>query len=277
MLNRINADRDRNGLLNVELDALASSAADEHCREMLENGYLSHWSMDGLKPYMRYSMAGGLDAVAENLVAHNQRAIPSDEASLLVLFDRFEDGFMGERPPDDGHRRNILAPEHTHVGIGFAIGDSAIYLAQEFVNRYVKLSPFPMASSLANSYEVKGELLLPETRLYGISIYYEPIPRRMSQAELNATRNYDLPDDPLVLRPQAPPGYSYENGEVGEVEITGLSFRAPMSFYKKKPGVYTVGVWVTARGKTFLSTTVSVIAREESAPPATRGIPHRIG
>lgn len=262
MLERINADRDQNGLLNVEIDDLASRVAEEHCREMLEQDYLSHWSLDGRKPYMRYSMAGGTDAVAENLVAHDQRKIPFDEESLLALFDKFEEGFMAEKPPDDGHKRNILAPEHTHVGIGFAIGGSAMYVAQEFLNRYVKLSPIPRSGSLSGSFDIKGELLLPDTRFYGIAVYYESLPRSMGKAELDATRNYDLPADPVILRPRASQGYTYDNGETGEVEVTGANFRAPISFYKKQPGVYTVGVWVTARGKTFIATTVSVMVKE---------------
>ena len=29
---------------------------------------------------------------------------------------------MEEKPPADGHRRTILDPEATHVGVGYAIG-----------------------------------------------------------------------------------------------------------------------------------------------------------
>ena len=36
--------------------------------------------------------------------------------------EEIEASYFNETPPNDGHRRNILAPEHTHVGIALARG-----------------------------------------------------------------------------------------------------------------------------------------------------------
>src|SRR5690349_5830514 len=66
-LMRINADRSEQKLPPVQLDDLASRVGDAHCKEVVDRGVISHWSLDGRKPYMRYSWAGGRDAVAENL------------------------------------------------------------------------------------------------------------------------------------------------------------------------------------------------------------------
>ena len=49
MLELINGDRQANGLDLVTLGD--NPAAQEHAEEMSANGYLSHWGMDGMKPY----------------------------------------------------------------------------------------------------------------------------------------------------------------------------------------------------------------------------------
>ena len=48
-------------LINAQLYAEASLA---HC-------FSSHWGLDGLKPYMRYSLAGGYQRNAENVAGAN--------------------------------------------------------------------------------------------------------------------------------------------------------------------------------------------------------------
>jgi len=64
MLELINGDRQANGLDLVTLGD--NPAAQEHAEEMSANGYLSHWGMDGMKPYMRYTLAGGVNYEGEN-------------------------------------------------------------------------------------------------------------------------------------------------------------------------------------------------------------------
>src|SRR5258708_38533402 len=64
---KINADRAQYQLPPVQLDELASRVGDAHCKESVERGVTSHWSLDGRTPYMRYSWAGGRDGLAENL------------------------------------------------------------------------------------------------------------------------------------------------------------------------------------------------------------------
>lgn len=50
------------------LDDKASTAADAHCKEMVENAFTSHWGLNGDKPYQRYNKAGVADHVSENIV-----------------------------------------------------------------------------------------------------------------------------------------------------------------------------------------------------------------
>ena len=57
MLELINRERRKAGLPEVTLGS--NRAAQLHAEAMLADCFSSHWGMDGLKPYMRYTLAGG--------------------------------------------------------------------------------------------------------------------------------------------------------------------------------------------------------------------------
>lgn len=65
MLALINAERRIAGLAPVVLGD--NDAAQLHAEASLENCFASHWGLDGLKPYMRYSLAGGYQSNGENV------------------------------------------------------------------------------------------------------------------------------------------------------------------------------------------------------------------
>ena len=64
MLELINAERTQAGLGRVTLGS--NSAAQLHADAALQTCFASHWGLDGLKPYMRYSLAGGYQSNGEN-------------------------------------------------------------------------------------------------------------------------------------------------------------------------------------------------------------------
>jgi len=62
----INKDRAKFGLPPVIIDD-DNAAAQAHANELLKTQTVSHWTTDGMKPYMRYSLYGGHDNVVQNL------------------------------------------------------------------------------------------------------------------------------------------------------------------------------------------------------------------
>ena len=64
MLELINAERRKAGVSPVVLGD--NVAAQLHAESSLENCFSGHWGVDGLKPYMRYSLAGGFQSNSEN-------------------------------------------------------------------------------------------------------------------------------------------------------------------------------------------------------------------
>ena len=120
MLELVNAERVKAGVTPVMLGD--NSAAQLHAESMLVNCFSSHWGIDGLKPYMRYTRAGGYQSNGENVYGgsycirerdgYRQRSGINHEISNGV------DWLM----TSPGHRRNILNPTHKKLNVGLAWG-----------------------------------------------------------------------------------------------------------------------------------------------------------
>jgi uncharacterized protein YkwD len=259
----INRDRAENGLRPVELDPESSIIADNYCREQIRNRTSGHFTLDGLPPYMRYSFAGGNDGVGENAAAWSADYRFSDRA-LYEMIVRSEQAMMRETAPLDGHRRTILDPNATHVGIGLAWEGGEFRITQEFVHRYVNWKwPLPRVAALTERATAAGTPVN-GYRVEAISVYHEPLPRPMTVAEANLRNSYNLPGNRRDYLPQLRRYYErrsdgslyemkeeYVDGRRGDFTVaTDKSFAFDVPF-SAGPGVYTVVVWV----------------RRDSAPP----------
>jgi uncharacterized protein YkwD len=203
----INRDRQTQGLRNVTLDELATRAGQGHTDEMVEYCYHGHWSLNGKKPDQRYTEAGGRNAVAENAwfsATHGEtnsspRVIPVD---AQPVFDKrqlegIEASFFNEVPPNDGHRKNILNPNHTSVGIALSKASQGeewprAGCTEEFINRYGDYAPIPDSTASGSHFNVSGKLHA-GTHLWSIDVMEEPLPKPMSVEELNQTGGYNNP------------------------------------------------------------------------------------
>ncbi|MFJ8187393.1 CAP domain-containing protein [Streptomyces sp. NPDC096105] len=105
-----NRERARAGLPPLSRDPLLTTAAQAHSADMVARDFYAHTAPDGGKPWDRAAAAGSrCRAVGEN-IACGQRS-----AAEVVR------GWMNS----PGHRANILKPEFTHIGVGFAGGGRA--------------------------------------------------------------------------------------------------------------------------------------------------------
>ena len=266
MVEQINADRRAAGLTPVQFSEQLSRAADAHCAEMLREGYASHWNRAGWKPYLRYASAGIRDSTAENIWSHWGTELALSSETLWAEMLEGHQRFLAETPPLDGHRRTILNPAHTHVGIGVAHTNNAIRMIQVFATQGAVLEPLPVRATLAEKLEVRGRVPEGEAEFFSLSVFYEPLPREMSLEELRATNFYALPQEEWIERPRLS-GATYTDGTRGSVAVDAIgNFSVPLLFWKKKPGVYTVAVWVRSAGRRpAIGAMASVIV--EAAPP----------
>jgi hypothetical protein len=82
----------------------------------------------------------------------------------------------------------------------------------------------------------------------------------MNRAELRETLSYSLPKEERMDRPRLTSG-RYVDGSTGTVNVSGRSFQMPLIFWKDKPGLYTIAVWIDpGRKPAFIGALTSVIA-----------------
>jgi uncharacterized protein YkwD len=210
MLDLINTDRKNAGLDPVVLGY--NAAAQAHAQDMLNNYYISHWGTDGLKPYMRYTQAGGINYEQENDAYHGWQN-PEDDPSIYAekdikrtLYD-LEYAMMNYDGPSEGHRKNILNKLHKKVNLGIAYDSKRVALVQQFEGDYIEYAKPPALNG--NIFTVSGLLL--EGRFVSLQICYDEPPRTLAPDELVNRMNgsYSLGNQVGYIIPPLPRNWDY--------------------------------------------------------------------
>jgi uncharacterized protein YkwD len=285
VLKLINRDRKLYNLPPVQLDLEASAIGDDYCRRQIQNGTNGHFTIDGLAPYMRYSFAGGNDGVSENAAAWSANYSFSERA-LYEMARRSQDAMMAESAPDDGHKRTILDPHATHVGIGLAWERSEFRLVHEFIRRYVQWTrPLPRHARAGETVMVAGRPI-GGAAIEAISVHYERNPETMPAHVVNALTNYSLPAKRKDYFPRLKQEYTrhangtieivrreYPGGHRGDFAVAkdgSFSFDIP---FTQGSGIYTVVVWVRRDGAKLPVSASNVSIRvEDAAAPMRAGV-----
>jgi uncharacterized protein YkwD len=127
VLRLTNQERANRGLTPLAPHAALAAAATGHSQEMLDLNYFSHTSPTPGRsgPQDRVRLAGANPGlVAENIFQASGYDV-TQVAQLAV------DNWL-ESP---GHRRNMLDPNATHLGVGFVSQDGTVAVTQVFGNR----------------------------------------------------------------------------------------------------------------------------------------------
>ncbi len=245
MLALINRDRKSEKLAPVVLDTgPPTSAGQSHADDMAHLGYLGHWGSDGSVPEERLTRAGGADMVLENASCFTDEKTRTLDASPLIDpadVEHAESMFFNEKPPNDGHRKNILKPAHTRVGIGVAQPKetpteiAVPCFSQEFLDTYGTYEPLPARAKVGTKIKVKGRATPSAT---AVGIARVDTPRPLSTHDVNQRRSYPVP---------APFALYWPKGFVTEIPlvVTGDAFEIEVSLAnrEKAPGLYEVSVW----------------------------------
>lgn len=243
LLTMVNEERTRAGLNRLKLDELACKVASEHAAEMANLLFLSHWGADGRKPYHRYSFAGGTDAVQENASSADDIQSISSNGVLGALHDMHQSMF-NEVPPNDGHRKTILFPQHTHVGFGIALQGYSVRLDELYIGRYVDIDPIPRQVKPKTTVILSGKIRSRKHNLSGAYIYYEPLPTPPKISWLRELRSYGMPGEKEALYPRLPDPDRYADGSNGTIDVDrGGRFRVSIGL-SKKPGINTIMLWL---------------------------------
>ena len=188
-LNVINQDRRDFGLATVSLSLISS--AQQHADSMMYYGYFSHIDTQGYKPYMRYTLLGGVGAMEENI------AFISWHSTYYTNTGRLEKSISGLEYSmmyndsaccNNGHRDNILNPLHNRISIGIAYNDSALYFVEDFESYYVDLN----VSLSGYGVSMNGTPVAPTVTSSVMAVFYDPVPIPENASSLNSgPRDYD--------------------------------------------------------------------------------------
>jgi uncharacterized protein YkwD len=185
---QINRDRAAAGLGPVAWDEAASRVADAFCNEQIRESTSGHYLTNGVPPYARTAFAGVFGMQFENSVTWKTTATSFDEpVEKLALEGHAE--MLGEKPPYDGHRRTILDPDATHVGLGYALERGDFRMAQEFLTRHLAWLRLERVPAVSGVIRIRGEPI-PGRRLLFVSIGWEPVPRTLTRAEASGRTSY---------------------------------------------------------------------------------------
>ena len=221
-LTLINQARTAEDLNELTLDT--NPAAQSHAEQSRAHCTRGHWGPDGMKPYMRYTLAGGEQYSAENVFAID--FCPEDLGKYHLETPREQIDFAMDRFLNSpGHRRNILNPHHRKVGIGLTYRPPTIWFVQLFVGDYIQYETKPTIDSgtLVLSGQTKNGAAISATSSK-LTIYYDRTPQPLTQGQLSRTYCYNNGQRIARIGPPQEPGSAYTQHEF-TIEIT--SSRCP--------------------------------------------------
>lgn len=117
----VNDERVQRGLKPLQMDAALSSVARDKSKDMRDRNYFSHTSPTYGSPFDMMKTYGiSYRAAGENIAAGQTTA------------EQVVKGWMNSK----GHRENILSPQYTTIGVGYAKGGAyGHYWTQMFISR----------------------------------------------------------------------------------------------------------------------------------------------
>ncbi len=212
MLELVNSERKKAGVSPVTLGD--NIAAQLHAESGLENCFSSHWGIHGLKPYMRYSLAGGYQSNGENGSGSDYCIAASDGFRAIGSIEQEIREAMAGWMNSPGHRRNILDPQHKKVNVGLAWDRYNTAMYQHFEGDYVE---YDGLSAIANgvlslSGKARNGVRFSQRQDLGVQIYYDPLPHTLVQGQVARTYCYDSGRQVAGLREPLTGGYYWPTG-----------------------------------------------------------------
>ena len=133
LFKQINQDRGANNLPPLAWEPRLERSARQHDLVMAAGCGLMHQCPNETDLGTRISNVGvQWQTVGEN-IGEGGPVSSNDAAWNIVLM--IHQGMMAEKPPDDGHRRNLLSQDFHHIGISIYIdGKHTLWLTEDFAN-----------------------------------------------------------------------------------------------------------------------------------------------
>jgi len=202
LLEQINADRKAHGAPPLQPEHRAAKLGDDFCRAMVDEGSLSHFDSAGRPPYLRWTLAGGIDYHAENVGAYTSGGDTLGRPLIQALL-AVHATMMTAGPPNDRHRATLLSPDFTHVGIGVAVSGGNLRVCEEFITRtmdWVVAPAAPVTTGAAATVQVQPQ---PGWEIPRVEVLYE----EPASHPREARSSYSYPPAVLEMRPERGAGF----------------------------------------------------------------------
>ena len=133
LFQQINKDRAANKLPALAWESRLVQSARQHDLVMAGGCGLMHQCPNESDVGTRISKQGvQWQAVGENIGEGGPVYTNGAAANMVSMIHQ---GMMGEKPPDDGHRRNLLSSDFHRIGISIYIdGQNTLWLTEDFAN-----------------------------------------------------------------------------------------------------------------------------------------------
>jgi hypothetical protein len=243
-----------------------------HAEDVHRTKQISHWMENGEKPYMTYTRLGGEGSVHQNVAIAGFGPEEYDNCvSTVILCERidpvdaidelsYEMVYNDEECCDNGHRENILDPNHTNVSIGISYDQYYIALVQNFEADY-SLD----VSADGSDVEIEGRAPA-GAQLHNIAVYYDPLPTPQAYEDNKDRLAYDAGEFVASVFEPLPFGMQYQQPEDYEVieadswmEGRTVDARFDLGPVMSRDGVYTVYATFEDRdGEQFTATSYSI-------------------
>ena len=205
MLELINQARREAGVPSVVMGT--NGVAQIQADQLLEDCTLSHWGKDGLKPYMRYSLAGGYHV-------NKETATTSNECNLVDTWLQWN-GRPEEMIRESVqsllsspiHQKILLSPAYQQVSLGLAWNRHVFKTVQLFEGDYTELTQLPAITNGELSFAgwLKEGHKFNHQHPLGVRVYYDPEPRTLTQGQLIFTSCYGEGVMIAKVYPPSPP------------------------------------------------------------------------
>ena len=262
---RINSDRAAANLPPVAWDEAAARVADAFCAKQVQEQTRGHFLLNGFPPYARTGLAGIFGMGSENAVAWTTSGANFQDPPLSLALAG-EESMMAEKPPADGHRRTILDPEVTHVGVGWAQGSGRFRMAQEFMVRHLARLTLEQSAGNPVTVLVKGQTLS-DYRLAFVTLAHEPTPKPLTRSQANARTHYEFRQPRLAFVPEGMKSLHVVGSETQDIVRVGPGNDFAFRFTPGAAGLWTIVIYTSGAREKARPGGAAVLWVEKAAAP----------
>jgi hypothetical protein len=233
-LTKINEDRKNFGLSHVLQSN--NTAAQIQANELLKTNFMSHWTPEGFKPYMLYSLYNGTGYVKQNIgqisyidansskknnlkssdLCNNNKKIycaPIDPYKAIANLE-YSMIYNDTKCCNDGHKNNTLDKFHTHVSLGIAFNKYYFVMVQNFENHYLD-SNYTIQKD-KEKIQLEAKILEQNNvnfKIDYVSFFLDNHPTKIEYDKNKNKTHYDLGDLKLIVSKPLPSDKKYKQQE----------------------------------------------------------------